>query len=134
MKPNSPQESFFKLLLEKIKNPVCIIIILVLYTLNHYINIINTTDIVTFICVIFICIVLSKDTIYKCVDRICKKEETKVKEKTKVLLEKYKCNRKNDINLFLNNKNDSYISNKNLSMQNSEGDVKVYNLKHRKQS
>lgn len=35
------------------------------------------------ICVILICLVLLKDTIYKCFDRWCKRDEIIEKEKTK---------------------------------------------------
>lgn len=132
MKSDIPDASFIKLLIKKVKNPLYIIIILVLYILNYYIKIVKTTEIALAICVFLVCVVLLKDTIYKCLDRWCKRDETIEKEKTKRLLAKD--NDKNEEEPSPDNKNDSSAGNRKSNIQNNDGDVKVYDIKHRKRS
>lgn len=132
MKSDIPDASFIKLLIKKVKNPLYIIIILVLYILNYYIKIVKTTEIALAICVFLVCVVLLKDTIYKCLDRWCKRDETIEKEKTKRLLAKD--NEKNEEEPSPDNKNDSSAGNRKSNIRNNDGDVKVYDIKHRKRS
>lgn len=132
MKSDLPDESILKLILRRIKNPFYLFIIIVLYILNDYIKLIKTTEIAIAICVLLACIVLLKDTIYKCLDRWCRRDETIEKEKTKRLLAKD--NGKNDDNPSPDNRNDSSAANKTSNTRNNDGDVKVYDIKHRRPS
>ena len=83
MKSGLPDENILKLLVKKVKNPFYIVVIIALYFLNDYIKIIETKEIAIAICVLLACIVLLKDTIYKCLDRWCRRDETIEKEKQK---------------------------------------------------
>ncbi len=131
MKSSLPEEGLIKLIIKKVKNPFYIIIIIALYLLNDYLKIIKTKEFSIAICIILICIVILKDTIYKCLDRLCKRDENIEKEKTKRLLSKDAG--KNDKDSFPDNKNDFRTTDKSSNMRN-DGDVKVYDIKHKKSS
>ena len=132
MKSGGSGKGILKLILKKVKNPFCFFIIVVLYFLNDYIKIIKANEIAIAICIVLICIVLLKDTIYKCLDRWCKRDETIEKEKTKRLLSKD--NGKNDDDPSPDNKNASVTANRNSNTRNNDGDTKVYDIKHRRPS
>lgn len=82
-KDSSKDESLFKYLMRKSKNPICIFLIFLFYIANDNLKFIDSKELVFGICIILICMVLLKDTIYKCFDRWCKRDETIEKEKTK---------------------------------------------------
>ena len=128
MKSDSPREKILELIIKRVRNPFYICVIVVLYWLNDNIKIIKTNELAIAICGILICIVLLKDTIYKCLDRLCKRDENIEKEKTKRLLSN------NNDNPSPDNKNDTASTNKSAKRQNYDGDVKVYDIKHRKPS
>ena len=133
MELGGSDKNILKLILKKVKNPFAIIIIVVLYLLNDYVKIIEAKEIAIAICIFLICVVLLKDTIYKCLDRWCKRDETIEKEKTKRLLSKD--NGKNDgDDPSPDNKNDSVIANKSSNTRNDDGDTKVYDIKRRRPS
>lgn len=132
MKSGGSDEKALKLILKKIKNPFYIFIIVVLYFLNGYIKIIKANEIAIFICIVLICVVLLKDTIYKCVDRWCKRDETIEKERTKRVL---KDNGKiDDDDHSSDNKNNSFAIDKSSNTRINDGDIKVYDIKHRRHS
>lgn len=131
MKPDQ-DESIIKFLIKKVKNPIYIFIIIVLYFINNYIQIIKANELAIAICIILICIVLLKETIYNCLDRLCKRDENIEKEKTKRLLAKDQ--NKNNNNPSPNNTNNSSAGNKGSNTKSSDGDIKVYDIKHRKPS
>lgn len=94
MKEGLPETGFWKQTISKIKNPFCIIMIVILYILNYYIRFIKYDQLVAGLCIIFICIVLLRDTIVKCVDRICKRDETIAKYKLEQKNTKYEMRQK----------------------------------------
>ena len=132
MKSGFPEENIFKLLMKKAKNPLYIALILFLYFLNDHIKIIETKEIAIAVCVFLACIVLLKDTIYKCLDRWCKRDETIEKEKTKRILATDN-SENNDNNPSPNNTNDSSAASKGTNKNNND-DVKVYHMKNRRSS
>ena len=89
MKEEDPNKGWFINLISKTKNPLMIIIIIILYFLNNHLDIIKAKDVLAVICIILICVVLLKDTIYKCFKDYCKMKVDIEKEKTK------QCNAKN---------------------------------------
>ncbi len=118
-------KNFLVLQLKKVKNPIYIGIILILYWINDHIEIIKAEGLAIAICCILICLVLLKDTIYKCLDRICKRDETIEKEKTKRLLSK-----KDDDS----SPDGDPSANKSSNTKNDDKDMKIYNIKNRKPS
>lgn len=131
MKSNLPEKGLLKLLIKKFKNPFYIFIIVILYFLNDYIKIIKTTEIAVAVCIFFVCLVLLRDTIYKCLDRWCKRDETIEKEKTKRVLAKDPGKNEDDTS---DNENVTSAKGTNLNTRNNDSDVKVYDIKHRKHS
>lgn len=130
MKSDVPKEGLFKLLIKKLKNPFYIFIIGLLYFVNDYIKIIKAKEIVIAICIILVCLVLLKDTIYKCLDRLCKRDENIEKEKTKRLLAKENTDENTPKNS--NNNQEQNIIDKDSKEQNNDTDLKVYDIKRRK--
>ena len=130
MKPNQ-DESIIKFLIKKVKNPICVFIIIVLYFINNYIQIIKANELAIAICIILICIVLLKETIYNCLDRLCKRDENIEKEKTKRLLATD--NGKNDDDPSPNDKNDSSSANRSSNTQDNNRN-NVCNIKDRRPS
>ena len=114
MGKDSEDETWLKSLMLKSKNPFYIILILVFHFINGYLKIFKSKEIVFAICIILVSLVLLKDTIYKCFDRWCKRDETIEKEKTKQIIGQNKANQEKQEN------------------QENQEDCKIYEIKRKR--
>jgi len=104
----------------KLKNPIYIILIILIYFMNEFFDFIKEKYLLGAICIILISLVLLKDTIYKIIDRICKRDENIEKEKTKQKIEKYKLSKP-----YLEENTEF----KSADDRNGD-DCKIYEIKH----
>lgn len=128
MKPDLLRENLKKILSQKTKRPFSIIIIIVSCIIIDKIKMIESREMSIVICIILICVVLSKDTIYKCVDRWCKRDENIEKEKTRRVLGHKSDKSIDDLSKI---KSKTKPINNTSDGCDSEGDMKIYSIKHR---